>query len=104
MRTRPMETKQKQRSERFKRKVLARWRLLATSGASLEQAALEIGVTAVELRAWSRGAEDETPLLVPVQVADEVAEHRTLVVVFASGVRVEGLTVAEVAELVRRLS
>lgn len=30
----------------------ARWRVLATSGVSLEQAALEIGVTAVELRAY----------------------------------------------------
>lgn len=104
MQTRPMEPKQKQRSERFKRKVLARWRLLAASGVSLGQAALEIGVTVVELRAWSRGVEVEAPLFVPVQVADEVAEHRALVVVFASGVRVEGLTVADAAELVRRLS
>lgn len=98
-----METKQKQRSERFKRKALARWRLLATSGVSLEQAAQDIGVTAVELRAWLRGTEDEAPLFVPVQVADATAERRALVV-FAGGVRVEGLTVAEVAELVRRLS
>lgn len=98
-----METKQKQRSERFRRKVLARWRLLAASGVSLDQAAFEIGVTAVELRAWARGTEDEAPLLVPVQVTDVTAERRALVV-FAGGVRVEGLTVAEVAELVRRLS
>lgn len=103
MQTRPME-RQKLRSEKFKRKVLARWRQLAMSGASFEQAAVEIGVTAAELRAWSRGAEDETPLLVPVQIADEGTERRSLVVVFAGGVRVEGLSVAEVAELVRRLS
>ena len=50
-----------------------------------------------------RGTEDEAPLLVPVQIAGEAAERRALVV-FAGGVRVEGLTVAEVAELVRRLS
>ncbi|PCC67229.1 hypothetical protein NAEX_00232 [Nannocystis exedens] len=86
-----METKQKRRSERFKREALARWRLLAASGMSLEQGALEIGVTAVELRAWSRGVEDGASLLVPVQVAGDVAERRTLVVVFADGVRVEGL-------------
>ena len=98
-----METKQKQRSERFKRKALALWRLLATSGVSLEQAALEIGVTAAQLHAWVRGTEGEAPLLVPVQIAGEAAERRALVV-FAGGVRVEGLTVAEVAELVRRLS
>ncbi|WAS90523.1 hypothetical protein [Nannocystis punicea] len=104
MRTRPMETKQKRRSERFKRKALARWRLLATSGVSLGQAALEIGVTVEELRAWSRGVEIEAPLLVPVQVAGEPATPREIVVVLAGGVRVEGLTLAEVAELVRRLS
>ena len=98
-----METKQRQRSERFKRKALARWRLLATRGVSLEEAALEIGVMAAELRAWVRGTEDEAPLLVPVQVTDVTAERRALVV-FAGGLRVEGLTVAEVAELVRRLS
>ncbi|WP_420829524.1 hypothetical protein [Nannocystis pusilla] len=39
--------------------VEARWRLLAASGVSLEQAALEIGVAVVELRAWSRSAEGE---------------------------------------------
>lgn len=103
MQTRPTGTKQKRRSERFKRKALARWRLLAASGVSLEQAALEIGVTAAELRAWSQGLEHEAPLMVPVQVAGETVEQRTLVV-FAGGVRVEGLTIAEVAELVRRLS
>jgi hypothetical protein len=46
-----------------------RWRLLATSGVSLEQAALEIRVTAAELRAWVRSKEDEASLLVPVQVS-----------------------------------
>jgi hypothetical protein len=91
------------RSERFKRRALARWRLLAASGVSLEQAALEIGVTAVDLRAWSRGLEDEAPLLVPVQVEGEPTERRAIVVL-GDGMRIEGLTVAEVAELVRRLS
>ena len=104
MQTRPTETKQKQRSERFKRKALARWRLLAASGVSLDQAALEIGVTAAELRAWSRGMEVEAPLFVPVQVAVDSAERRAIVVVLGDGMRVEGLTVADVAELVRRLS
>ena len=101
MQTRPTETK---RSERFKRKALARWRLLAASGVSLELAALEIGVMVDELRAWSRDAEGKAPLFVPVQVEGETAERRALVVVLAGGVRVEGLTIADVAELARRLS
>lgn len=104
MQTRPMETKQRQRSERFKRKVLARWRWLEARGVEVEQAAREIGVDLAELRAWLKGSEVEAPLLVPVQLEDEPTERRTHVVVFAGGVRVEGLTVAEVAELVRRLS
>ncbi len=104
MQTRPMETKQKARSERFKRKVLARWRWLEAQGVELEQAASEIGVDLAELRAWSRGSEVEAPLLVPVQVEGEPTERRAIVVVLGDGVRVEGLTVAEIAELVRRLS
>ncbi|MCY0990688.1 hypothetical protein OV203_26325 [Nannocystis sp. ILAH1] len=39
-----MQTKQKARSERFKRKVLARWRWLAARGVGIEKAAREIGV------------------------------------------------------------
>jgi hypothetical protein len=98
-----MQTKQKRPSERFKRKVLARWRWLAARGVDLEQAALEIGVSAIDLRSWSQG-QVEAPLFVPVQVEVESAEQREIVVVLAGGVRVEGLSVADVAELVRRLS
>jgi transposase len=99
-----MQTKQKRPSERFKRKVLARWRWLAARGVDLERAALEIGVSAAELRAWSQEQVVEAPLFVPVQVEVESAEQREIVVVLAGGVRVEGLSVADVAELVRRLS
>ena len=99
-----MQTKQKRPSERFKRKVLARWRWLAARGVNVEQAALEIGVSAAELRAWSQGQVNEAPLFVPVQVEVESAVQREIVVVLGGGVRVEGLSVADVAELVRRLS
>jgi transposase len=99
-----MQTKQKRPSERFKRKVLARWRWLAARGVDLERAALEIGVSAIDLRAWSQGQVIEAPLFAPVQVEVESAEQREIVVVLAGGVRVEGLSVADVAELVRRLS
>ncbi|MBZ5713021.1 hypothetical protein [Nannocystis pusilla] len=95
--------KQKRPSERFKRKVLARWRWLAARGMDLEQAASEIGVAVADLSAWSRGQEVEAPLLVPVQVEVESTTPREIVVVLAGGVRIEGLSVAEVVELVRRL-
>ncbi|MCY1056216.1 hypothetical protein [Nannocystis sp. SCPEA4] len=98
-----MQTKQKRPSERFKRKVLARWRWLAARGMDLEQAAIEIGVVAADLRAWSREQEIEGPLLVPVQVEVESTPRREIVVVLAGGVRIEGLSIGEVVELVRRL-
>ena len=66
-----MQTKQKSPSERFKRKVLMRWRWLGGRGMSLEQAAVEIGVTTGDLRRWSRGEGAEAPLIVPVQVEAE---------------------------------
>lgn len=97
-------TKQKGPSERFKRKVLMRWRWLAERGLSVDQAALEIGVAMTDLRRWSRSDEADAPLIVPVQVEAEPLARREITVVLAGGVRVEGLTVAEVAELLRRLS
>lgn len=99
-----MQTKQRGPSERYKRKVLMRWRWLAERGRSLEQAAFEIGVTTADLHRWSRGQETEAPLIVPVQVEDESTVRREIVVVLRSGVRVEGLTVVEVADLLQRLS
>lgn len=71
---------------------------------SLDQAALEIGVTMDDLHRWSRVQWAEPSLIVPVQVEDESTVRREIVVVVRSGVRVEGLTVAEVADLLRRLS
>ena len=97
-------TKQKGPSERFKRKVLMRWRWLTERGVSIEQAALEIGVAITDLRRWSRSDQADAPLIVPVQVEAEPVVRREIIVVLESGVRVEGLTVAEVAELLRRLS
>jgi hypothetical protein len=99
-----MQTKPKGPSERFKRKVLMRWRWLAERGVSLEQAAREIGVTTADLHRWSRGQEAEAPLILPVQIEAESTARRELVVVLGSGVRVEGLTIADLAELLRRLS
>ena len=96
-------TKQKSPSEKFKRKVLMRWRWLADRGMSVEQAAVEIGVTITDLRRWSRGEVVEAPLIIPVEVEAESSVRREISVVHASGVKVEGLTVAEVAELLRRL-
>lgn len=72
-----MQTKQKSPSERFKRKVLMRWRWLAERGMSLDEAAREIGVTTADLHRWSHGQEAEAPLIVPVQIEAESTARRT---------------------------
>ena len=99
-----MQAKQKRSSERFKRKVLMRWRWLAERGFSLEQAAREIGVETADLRRWSQGDEAKAPLIVPVRVDAESMASQQITVVLLSGARIEGLTVADVAKLLRRLS
>lgn len=101
-----MKTTVKGPSIRFKKKVLARWRWLAARGMDLDRAAEEIGVESTELRAWMQEGSPRMPLFVPVHVEDEamVGVGGGLVAVLAAGVRVEGLTVADVAELARRLS
>jgi len=43
-------------SEKFKRKVLARWRVLSAGGVDLVRAAVEIGVAAADLEVWIREA------------------------------------------------
>jgi hypothetical protein len=101
-----MKTTVKPAGSQFKKKVLARWRWLARQGTSLEQAAQEIGVAVTELRAWSQDGSSATPLIVPVYVEGEATtiERGGLVAVLAGGVRIEGLTIADVVELARRLS
>lgn len=99
-----MENPEAKRSTRFKVKALARWRWLSARGVGLADAAEEIGVAEAELRAWSVGALT-TPLLVPVEIESRASGPKgDLVAVLAGGVRVEGLTLDDVVELVRRLS
>lgn len=99
-----MQSSLKRSSERYKCKVLARWRWMAARGVGIEQAALEIGVAVEDLRRWSARPELEGPLLVPVQIEVDAPTRREIVVVLAGGVRVEGLTLEDIAELARRLS
>jgi len=99
-----MKKSEKKTSEAFKRKVLARWRLLSLRGVAVERAAVDIGVGTADLATWIREAASDSPLFVPVHVEDEAAVGSGVVVVFGCGVRVEGLSVADLAELARRLA
>ncbi len=51
-----MKKSEKKTSEAFKRKVLARWRLLSRRGVAVERAAVDIGVEAADLATWIREA------------------------------------------------
>lgn len=99
-----MKKSEKKASEAFKRKVLARWRLMSMRGVAVERAAIDIGVSVADLATWIREAASDSPLFVPVHVEDEAAAGSGVVVVFGCGVRVEGLSVADLAELARRLA
>ena len=99
-----MKTSQRKTSEAFKRKVLARWRLLSTRGWECERAAVELGVTAADLASWIRESAPDAPLFVAVHVENEVPVRSGVVVMLGCGVRVEGLSVDDVAELARRLA
>ncbi len=71
---------------------------------AVDRAAVEIGVARADLEMWIRAAASGSPMFVPVHLEDEVADGSGLVVVLGCGVRVEGVSLADVAELARRLS
>lgn len=90
-------------SAALKRKILARWRVLSARGMDIKEAAAELGVDAADLRTWIRDTA-EGPLVVEVQLDDGAPAAHGLVVVLRHGVRVEGLSLADVAALARMLS
>ena len=68
--------------------------------------AAELGVSGLSLARWSRTLERAEPRFraVEVVVAERLERARTVVVHGPRGLRIEGLSVAEVAELLGRLS
>ncbi len=74
-------------------------------GASCGAIAERLGVCSESIRRWARtgpGRDGRAGGLVPVHVVGEAV--RTLTVWSPSGYRVEGLSIAETAELLRRLA
>jgi hypothetical protein len=74
------------------------------AGASCDAIAERLGVSAESIRRWSLSvpARDGGDALVPVHVVAEAAA--TVTVWSPTGYRVDGLSVSEVAELLRRLA
>lgn len=89
------------------RERATRWiRAQVVAGASLRAIASVLGIHAESARRWSQtgGAEPASTALVPVEViGDEVLPTRTVAVISPAGFRVDGLSLAEAAALMREI-
>jgi transposase len=85
--------------------VLAHVERRSRAGIALESIAAEVGLSATTLRKWKRNAAGTArPAFCEVEIVSPSAPPSALVVHGPAGLRIEGATIAEVAELVRRLS
>ncbi len=75
-------------------------------GVAVSTVAGELGVKRHTLLAWAAApvGAAATPEFVPVRVVADLARPSTIVVHGPGGLRIEGLDLADVAELVRRLA
>lgn len=91
--------------ESLRREAVAYWRERQMQGGSLRQVASELGVSGITLGRWSRREAEGTSGFRAIEVVAGAVRRESWPVVHGPrGVRVEGLTVAEIAELFERLS
>jgi len=97
--------------EKFRGEAIAAARVHLARDRGIEEIAAEIGVRARTLRRWL-SADEQRCVLTPVVVVDDVPaapiaavmpRRAAPVLILPSGVRVEGLDVEGLAELLRRL-
>ena len=77
------------------------------AGVRLEDFAAEIGLSATTLRKWTRETADRSPAgFCEVQIVEHPtpAPASALVVRGPAGLRIEGATIGDIVELVRRLA
>ena len=74
------------------------------AGVDLGSVAAEVGLSAGTLRRWKRQEGSGAAAFCEVEIVGARPSTSTLVVHGPSGLRIEGATIAEVAELVRRLA
>ena len=93
--------------EELRRAAVAYRRQREREGVGVAAVAAELGVSGLSLARWSRTLERAEPRFRAVEVvveAERLERARTVVVHGPRGLRIEGLSVAEVAELLGRLS
>ncbi len=91
--------------EAFRQEALACFRALRAAGTSAQQAAARLGLSALTLGHWGK---QKSGMFAPVVVTPEVerapvASRSRLIVHGPCGLRIEGLDVAGLAELLQRL-
>ncbi len=88
--------------------VLAHVERRKRAGVGFETSAAEIGVSPTTLRKWKReasaGADSGPVAFCEVEIVEPRSPASTLVVHGPAGLRIEGASVADIAELVRRLA
>jgi transposase len=90
---------------RLRVQVLAHVEQRRRAGMALEAVAAELGLSATTLRKWKRNAAGAArPAFCEVEIVSPSAPLSALIVHGPSGLRIEGATIAEIAELVRRLA
>src|SRR5689334_21074295 len=93
----------KRYSSELKTRAIALARELRAKGKTWGTIAAELGVSYETARRWCLAAEENTPRLREVRIAEKPAAGGKVVVVTAGGARVEGATIAEVITLLRAL-
>lgn len=82
---------------------VSRWLISQrAAGMMVADLALELGLSTGTVLKWSTGAK-RSRALVPVEIVPSVRTERSVSILSPSGFRLEGLQVAEAAELLRAL-
>jgi transposase len=90
---------------RLRTQVLAHVEQRRRAGIALQAVAAELGLSATTLRKWKRHAAGTAhSVFCEVEVVGSTAPPSAIVVHGPAGLRIEGATVADIAELVRRLA
>jgi len=93
--------------ESARRAVLAHVERRRHEGVALSRVAEELGMSATTLRKWKQQEQAPLAATTPFREVEIITAHATatgLVVHGPYGLRIEGATIADIAELVRRLA
>jgi transposase-like protein len=89
-------------SPELKARVIAYAERRYTEGVSAKQVSDELGVNVHTLGFWRERKKNAKPMLRPVRVIDETSDAR-IVLLVRNGIRVEGLSVEQLVEVLRQV-